>query len=780
MRELYQTFRKEVDADRLYRNTAELYRLEYGQTFSCYRAAARKAFEILRENGIPNAEIIPYSADGKTAYQDKIMPLGWEASTGKLTILGGPGLEPGLAAADFQTQPFQLIKGSEGTAPGGEIVRILTYDQAAALGDAGGALVMIPPGTGSHCNDVLVTALNLGARGLISDFAMNAEEEPDGTQWCNAFTERANWHVTADDRPFIAFSITPAMGTRLRRALGRGDVTAKIESDARRFAAEVDLVTALVPGRRKEEFWILAHLYEPLSNDNSAGAAAAIETARLLMAQGMQEFSLRLIFGLEYYGFASYAARRGEFLGNEVIGAIDYDAMYLRKEWEIQFRAAGPGSPFYGNLLGDIFASDLSKLDGGPRIEFQNSFACMYDDDSFLSDSTVGIPTVWPIRAGARKLWHNSKQDLGYVEKEEFARGTALNAAYVSSVIQPREELLGRALASALKQLAAEMEFPTGSHREHLTRRYEILRQDLEDFKQCFAADRIEPLLASLQAEYELLRTGLTDEIPHSPWRDLAEKIVPVRTKCGFPHDQADVPPERRIALPGQVLYGPLAAILADMDGRRDLAAIIRMVEHETRRMIPENELKKLIRALFHLSRYGYLALNGFRPAGKGEIVKALREAGVREGDCLLVHSSLSAFGALEAETVIEAFREAVGPAGTFFLPAFTIPSSISGGRTGTAWCARSTRPIGMRSGPGLCPKFCWHDIRTRCAAVTTPTAGSVWGRWRAKRVSPRRATTRRWAKTASRHSPCGITAKWSTSAAASAPRPSCTCWKTA
>ncbi|MBO4631602.1 MAG: DUF4910 domain-containing protein [Lentisphaeria bacterium] len=678
MRELYTQFRSQLNSEKLYRDMTDLYRLELGQTFSCYHASAQKALEILKETGIPNAEILQYPADGKTAYQDKIMPLGWEATTGKLTILSGFGLEPGLVAADFQEHPFHLIKGSVGTAPGGEIVRVLAYEQALSLADAKDAMVMAPQGMAFR--DFLPTLLDLGARGVISDFAKNAADEPDGIQWCNAFTERSNWHVTVDDRAFTAFSVTPAMGARLRKALARGAVTARIESDARRFETTVDLVTALVPGRRKEEFWILAHLYEPLSNDNSAGVAAAIETARLMMAQGQQEFSLRLIFGLEYYGFASYAARRGNFLGKEVIGGIDYDAMYLRNEWEILFNCAAPGSPFYGNYLADIFATDLNGFKGCPRITFQNSFPSMYDDDAFMSDSTVGIPTVWPIRTGRKMLWHNSKQVLSYVEKEAFACGTALNAAYVYNVIQPREELLPRVQASALKQLAAEMEFLTGSQQEHLTRRYEILQQDLENFLRCFPAEKIAPVKAALKAEFELLSSGLTNEIPHSPWRDLAEKIIPVRTRTGFPLDQADVPPEKRIKLPGSVIYCPLAAILSNMDGKRNLAQIIRSVEHEIRRVLPETEVKTMIRAIFHLSHYNYVSLGDFQPISKAEIVKALREAGIVEGDCLLVHSSLSAFGELDAETVIEAFREAVGPEGTIFLPSFTCPFVYIGG----------------------------------------------------------------------------------------------------
>lgn len=170
----------------------------------------------------------------------------------------------------------------------------------------------------------------------------------------------------------------------------------------------VDVVTAMVPGKRKEEFWIFAHLYEPLSNDNSSGVAAAIETARILMTEGKPEFSLRLVFGLEHYGFAAYASTHGKYLGDEVIGGCNYDAMYLRKEWSIRFRCAAPASPFYGNYLGKILADDLQNVPGAPVVSFHNAFDCMYDDDTFLTDPTVGIPTVWPIRTG-KNFWHNSK-----------------------------------------------------------------------------------------------------------------------------------------------------------------------------------------------------------------------------------------------------------------------------------------------------------------------------------------------------------------------------------
>ncbi|MGC9317471.1 MAG: AAC(3) family N-acetyltransferase [Armatimonadota bacterium] len=58
----------------------------------------------------------------------------------------------------------------------------------------------------------------------------------------------------------------------------------------------------------------------------------------------------------------------------------------------------------------------------------------------------------------------------------------------------------------------------------------------------------------------------------------------------------------------------------------------------------------------------------------QSDILKGLREVGIQDGDVVLAHSSLSAFGWVEggADTVIDALLETVGEAGTVVVPTFT------------------------------------------------------------------------------------------------------------
>jgi aminoglycoside 3-N-acetyltransferase len=67
------------------------------------------------------------------------------------------------------------------------------------------------------------------------------------------------------------------------------------------------------------------------------------------------------------------------------------------------------------------------------------------------------------------------------------------------------------------------------------------------------------------------------------------------------------------------------------------------------------------------------------KPVTKQDILNDLRKLGLKEGDIVLVHSSLSAIGYVEggADSVIDALLEAVGPSGTILMPAYPLPGTM-------------------------------------------------------------------------------------------------------
>ncbi|OQA86249.1 MAG: Aminoglycoside 3-N-acetyltransferase [Lentisphaerae bacterium ADurb.Bin242] len=692
MKELYRDFLKAVDGNRLMRHTGELWKCEFGQTFQDYHKAAEYTYDLMKKEGIPNAELLYYPADGKTTYNDIRMPIAWDATVGRLTFLSPIDLPPppafekdadSLTRIDFQLHPFHLIKGSVATPPGGLVVRIITETQFLAGEDPAGALVMLDPFTMPRA-EALVPILDCGGLGVITDKNGNRYEHPDCMSWVNAGTEDGSWHVLAGHRDFISFSVSLSAGDRIRNIATHRELKALVECDGRRYEGKLPAVTALIPGRRKEEVWIYAHMYEPLSGDDPNGVVGGIEAARLMMQRGVPEFSIRLLFAMELYGYMAYIAERGSFLRNEVIGGCNFDALASVKNAKTSnVYTAGRGSPFYGNWLAGQLVGELENEPGALRWIMKGP--AYFDDDSF-SDSTIGIPAVWAIGEFGDNH-HSSIQTMDFLDESVFVRGTAFNTAFVHAVANPKEAYLAPALEQALRSLRATLAElktnPLGSDAERFAHLYEVERRHLADFKRGLAAGPVEEILSRFEAEYRKLSAGLSaDPEPPSKWRKHAAGIVMKRAVPGFPHNLVKVPPDKKILLPDGVIYGPFSNVLANMDGKKDVAVLIREAEYERNSRLSEGNVKKYVDALNFLSDYGYLAVEKRPDLTEEEIVAALRKLGIGEGDLLLVHAATSRCGYVRggAETVLSAIRKAVGKTGTALFPTFTRPYIYLGG----------------------------------------------------------------------------------------------------
>lgn len=455
MKKLFSEILNRINTRWMMENTEKLTQAELGQTFEHYRRAAECAAGLAREAGIGNCEIVNFPADGKTVYQDKRMPMAWSATKGRLTIIksGVPFEDP--AVADYERHPFHLVKGSVSTPAKGLQVRIITEARLFGGEDAANCLVMTNPETRPR-PEILKAALDLGALGLVSDNLKGRHETPDGIQWVNACTDGINnhWHVQSEDRPFICFSVSPRTGDQIRAAAYAGTVTALVECDGKRHTGKLPAVTALIPGKKEMEFWMLAHLYEPLADDNSSGVVASIEMARVikeLVREGKLpplEFSLRLVFAMEMYGFAAFAEKMGGDLRGKVIGAVNNDGLPITGKTGMKIHLAPPGTPFFGNYLMEAMA-DVYKDEADPAVHSVIEEG-MYGDDTILSDSTTGVPTLWPLHSG-KSLWHNSEQRINVISPECFSRYTAFIAAWAASVLTLGRDNISRAIETSFR-----------------------------------------------------------------------------------------------------------------------------------------------------------------------------------------------------------------------------------------------------------------------------------------------------------------------------------------
>ena len=687
-----QQFLQLVSPDELLRQVKELWEREKGQTFKDYHAAADYTFALMKQAGLKNLERIAFPANGQTAYQDKVSPLAWQASVGRLEIISSPVPFPEPVVADYHRHPFHLIKGSTATPPSGRYVRLVTQEQAFSGQDLNNCLVILEP----DCRPIAPLTgklLDLGAAGWVNTYVLDRYLTPDGIGWVNACTEGNHWHVRRDDRPFLGFSVSPRTGDLLRSAARQGTVLARAVCDGKRFSGKVDLLTGILPGQDARELWLLAHLYEPMPDDNAAGVIAAIAMVKSLttmLKQGLVKplrFTLRLVFGLEVYGFAAFAERQGGYLGEKTVGAMNLDGFPCQANLPVNIWLAPPAAPFCGNALMEQMVAQLPCLPL-PLVRpfLKKTGKGSYADDMFLNDATVKLRTIWPLTE--HRLHHNSCQTMSLFHAETYRQYLAFLGTYVTRLLTLDPDSAAALLRQAIHTAWEKIEKLTSEKTccpEYLKWAITVELETLTDFLRLFPESRLESLLKDFSAETErilaryqawFLRTKTTLPEPISPLRQQAATVIPARASRGFPFDLASVPKEERRLLPDCVIYGPLARILSHMDGRKNLARLFQIVEWETERTLPDKEVRSFLSAIDYLTRYGYLKTTYQKTLTRDDVVRALLVAGIRPGDLVLVHSSLSAFGHLQdgADTVIDAFLEAVGTSGTVLFPTFTYP----------------------------------------------------------------------------------------------------------
>jgi len=83
----------------------------------------------------------------------------------------------------------------------------------------------------------------------------------------------------------------------------------------------------------------------------------------------------------------------------------------------------------------------------------------------------------------------------------------------------------------------------------------------------------------------------------------------------------------------------------------------------------------------------------------KEDIVAGLKELGLRSGDTVVVHSSLSSFGRVEggADTVVDAILEVLGAEGTLVVPTFNFEPGVFDPKTTPSIVGKITEAVRLR-----------------------------------------------------------------------------------
>lgn len=609
------TFLGYKDENFLRVHTQGLMRAEFLGTTPAWHKGADYIYALLQENGF-DAERIDFVADGKTAYQDKIMPLCWDASYGKCTVLSE--WEGDRVIADHERHPFHLIRYSVATGKDGVTAKLIPWERMLAGEDVKGAFVLAPKDK-RPTDAVLVPILSAGAIGLVNGYAQGAELDADGILWANNCTETNSWYVNADERDFIGFCVSPRTYDRLYAACQKGEVVLKAETDGHRYEGKLPAVTALLKGESKREFWLLAHTGEPLEDDNSAGVITGIHTL-ISLRKAIEEkkipplkYSVRVLFAPEMYGYAAFAEHFGGVLKERCIGAICVDGMPIAPDHDkVNVQFAPPVIPFYGNPLLEGIWREQEKLESGLPLTGWHDH---WGDDCFMSDASVGLPTVIPEGNGFA-FWHNSHQKEGYIDYPKFAFITAVYEAYVALVAAPDKKILEGFLPTAaeyakrrLETFAATLPPRNGTEAQaRLAHRLKIETENLRALKDagvndgniCAAVDevtRFADTLMPVKAEAKTQETPVFDRFVD---------IVPKRLTVGVPHDLAKVPLTRRWR---PININLLSRVFSAMDGEKTLQQIVIEAEWDEKKSWTEETLADLLETLKLLAEFGYIEL---------------------------------------------------------------------------------------------------------------------------------------------------------------------------
>jgi hypothetical protein len=564
-------------------------------TFPKFRETAEYLKAAMNAAGLRDVELLEAPADGVTRAGYWTMPLAWDVKQARLEIVAPAATSEFRVLADYQMTPASLGMWSGSTPPDGVTAEVVEMTRSSDLErlDVNGKLVL----TAQNPDSFKWLLARKGALGAINAFTENPSLR-DGRQWINAWGDNG-WAFTKGSAPLLCFSISPRQSEYLRGLLRKGPVRVKATVDSRYYSGTYPLVTAVLPGASLEdEVLTLGHTSEQGAHDNATGVAAMLESlttlSRLIQSGKLlrPRRSIRILTMPEVYGSLYYAQTHPERIRRTVAAmcvdtpAAPYDLAGTEYTFYMNPHVAKSYTDALVLRVADVWLSSLRP----PRPHHWAEFVT--GTDTWLAESMVGIPTVWPYSGTGVHSHHNSEDRPETVDSRSLRDLAAINASFlyfVASAGEPEARWLaevaldrgyGQVLAARAKGLdqiayAVERESQAVLSVTRLVSRgrqpglRESLQPLLDDLGR-FGADQSARVRAS----------GRSPSPPPDPQLAAAAGMVVKRKRLGtIPLD--DLAPDRRDGYPSGAWASVPIIALYWCDGRRNLAEVIRLTRLE-------------------------------------------------------------------------------------------------------------------------------------------------------------------------------------------------------
>lgn len=684
---------KMLDMDYIKKHTFALYEIERATSNCDNKKAADYISNLMEEAGFSNIDCYTIPCDGKTTYDDCTMPQAWDR-TGRSTleVVSGNVDKEDEILADTDIELLNAAIWSPPTPPEGITGELISFN---SLKDNdysifAGKIVLCDF---SPIGKVREQLANAGALGLVSYVGATLETNPNDVRWMNG-VGHSGWYYVKEDKQLWNFSITPKRGKMLEDKLASGEqIILKAVMNTKVYDGSTYTVTGVIPGESSEELAFFGHMYEPFLGDNSAGIILAIAIAKALNdlatsgAIPKLEKSIRVVFGMERYGFSEYFSH--EKNTKKIIAAMNMDSVcHASLKFAgvpLQMRHSTVTAPFFAEA---ILTNYLKKY--YPDLTYQEAAGCL-SDDTFCADPTYNVPCGWLFTPPAENLHHNTGDVFGaidwqvtecifnvitayYIEIATLKDGNNVKSLVKKVIKKVKEDAINdfkkleKMLANdQLNSYAVNVigEYLTNYHVKRVTAINKLVKKAVKssDIKDKISSLRKKYAPSSLKLDiYELTNIQLR----------MAYMTVSRINNVSLLMSLIRVPIEERTSF--EVL--PSNLLCALLDGKRNLYAAYVISKFILGEDIDSNECTTLVANIKKLATYGYYDIQYAKELTTEDLNCALDALKVKASDKVVVHSAYGSLGGVEggAAAVAKVLVDRIGQSGVLMMPSFNFP----------------------------------------------------------------------------------------------------------